>query len=175
MKKSPSNSRWTKQEEKLLRTIVKAAKNPSAGFEQAAKQLGRTIGSVSFKYYTLDNPKKYDKRAKALNKPSSVSLNISFKIDDDWMPTKASAATNSPFLKAIEKTASSLRPGQSFPIPMTSLSSSCGWKELTAGTCLRNYLKKSMDSDFYNKIAIHEIKDMNNKVVSLRVRRHTEV
>ena len=178
MAKQQSLSRWTTKEEKLLRTIVKAAKKSSEGFAEASRQLGRSIGSVSFKYYTLDDPKKYDSRRptsshKSTN-TSKVNVNITFKIDDTWLPSKVSNAKDNATLKAIEQTASSLRPGQSFPIPVTTITSQIGWKDSTASTCIRVFLKNTMNIDMYNRIKIHEVRDMDRKLVSIRVRRAVE-
>lgn len=46
-------TRWTDEQVKLLLDSVKASRTAKEGFEQAAKQLGKNVGTVQQKYYNL--------------------------------------------------------------------------------------------------------------------------
>jgi hypothetical protein len=48
-----SAARWTEAQVKVLRDAVQASPTAKAGFERAAAELGKSVGTVSQKYYAL--------------------------------------------------------------------------------------------------------------------------
>lgn len=175
--KTAAKSRWTGKQERLLRKLIRESKNAKTAFAEFEKQTGRSASSAGAHYYAMQKNKKINRtiKRKSIMKPlKSLNVQFSFQIDNDWKPSKIYNLESDPFLAALEKTTSILKPGQSFPVNFAELSRRYKWKEQTGSTALRHFLKKSLDPDVYNRIKLHEVRDMEKNLVQIRIRRMEE-
>lgn len=167
MKSKTEKQPWSKKDETLLKSLV--AKNFSN--DEIGDYMGRTSYSVSIKKSRLGITKPQERKTITVQK--NEKSKVVFQIDNDWTPTRVFSNDKDSFLASIIETSSLLKPGQSFAIPYKELSTRYGWGTGTSGS-LRHIFRKSFSSDFYGRIKIHEVRDSEKNLLSIRVRRVLE-
>lgn len=81
MSKLKSNTRWSKNDRKIMLDKLSTYSKPTLGFKEVATALGRTPEAVSWQYYNAI--KKYSKRRAvqtAMSKVKSNTLKLEFDI-----------------------------------------------------------------------------------------------
>ena len=83
MSKLKSNTRWSKNDRKVMLDKLSTYSKPTLGFKEVANALGRTPEAVSWQYY--NSIKKYTKKRAvqtAMNKVKSNTLKLEFDIQN---------------------------------------------------------------------------------------------
>lgn len=70
-------TRWTDEQVSILMDAVKGAGTAKEGFEQAAKQLGKNVGTVQQKYYNLQKKLTGGGRRRAAGAPRTTTATAS--------------------------------------------------------------------------------------------------
>ena len=81
MSKTKNNTRWSKNDRKVMLDKLSTYSKPTLGFKEVASALGRTPEAVSWQYYNAI--KKYSKKRAvqtAMSKVKSNTLRLEFDI-----------------------------------------------------------------------------------------------
>lgn len=81
MSKTKNNTRWSKNDRKIMLDKLSTYSKPTLGFKEVASVLGRTPEAVSWQYY--NSIKKYTKKRAmqtAMSKVKSNTLKLEFDI-----------------------------------------------------------------------------------------------
>lgn len=81
MSKTKNNTRWSKNDRKIMLDKLSTYSKPTLGFKEVASALGRTPEAVSWQYYNAI--KKYSKKRAvqtAMSKVKSNTLRLEFDI-----------------------------------------------------------------------------------------------
>ena len=81
MSKTKNNTRWSKNDRKVMLDKLSTYSKPTLGFKEVASALGRTPEAVSWQYYNAI--KKYSKKRAvqtAMSKVKSNTLKLEFDI-----------------------------------------------------------------------------------------------
>lgn len=81
MSKTKNNTRWSKNDRKVMLDKLSTYSKPTLGFKEVANALGRTPEAVSWQYYNAI--KKYSKKRAvqtAMSKVKSNTLRLEFDI-----------------------------------------------------------------------------------------------